>query len=55
MDMPFMMLEKIKDAAKRSRACLFYGMVFTLIFIKFGVGLEGDDLKRMMHTNYYNE
>lgn len=53
-NMPFMMLEQIKEVAKRSR-CSCYGMVFTLIFTEFGDGLEEEDLKRLVHTYYYND
>lgn len=45
-DMLFMMNEQIKEAAKRSRVCLPYGMVFALIFSKFGVNLEREDANR---------
>lgn len=34
-NLPFLMLSKIKEATKKSRICLRYGMVFTLIFIEF--------------------
>lgn len=50
-----MMSNQIKDATKRSRACLPYRMVFSLIFTKFSVRLEGEDSKRLMHRDHYNE
>lgn len=34
MNLPFMMLEHIKETTKRSRACLPCGTVFTLIYTK---------------------
>lgn len=55
MNLSFLMLGQIKEATKRSRACLPYGMVFTLIFIKFGVSLDGEDAKRLLHIDHYNQ
>lgn len=55
MNFTFLMLEQNKEATKKSIACLPYGMVFTLIFSKFRVSLEGEDAKRLLHTNHYNE
>lgn len=39
MNLPFLMIEQIKEVAKRARACLPYE-VFTLILNEFGVNLE---------------
>lgn len=59
MNLPFMMLRQIKEAAKKSRAYLPYGMVFILyeliIFTEFGVYFDGEDARRLLHTNHYNE
>ena len=49
------MLNQMKEAAKGKRACLPYGMVFTLIFNEFGVSLEGEIAKKLLHTDTYNE
>lgn len=49
------MLGQIKEATKKSRACLLYRMVFTLIFVEFGVDSEGEDARKLPHTNKYNE
>ena len=54
MNLPSMMLQHIKDMANRSKACLPNGMVFTLIFMDSQVILEGEDFKRLVHTNHFN-
>lgn len=45
-NLPFFMLSKIKEAIKKSRACLPYRMVFALIFIELGVDNSGEDAKK---------
>ena len=54
-NLPYLMLTQMKEAAKGKRACLPYGMVFTLIFNDFGVSLEGEIAKKLLHTDTYNE
>ena len=54
-NLPYLMLNQMKEAAKGKRACLPYGMVFTLIFNDFGVSLEGEIAKKLLHTDTYNE
>ena len=54
MNLPSMMLQQIKDMANRSKACLPYSMVFTLIFKDFRVDLEGEDFRELMRTDYFN-
>lgn len=51
----FLMLSQIKEIVKKSRACLPYGIVFTLIFPEFGVDCSGEDARKLPHTNRYNE
>ena len=55
MNLPFMMMQQIKDATGRSKtkACLPHGMVFTLIFIDSETNLEGEDFKVLAHTDFY--
>lgn len=48
------MLGQIKEAAKKFRACLPYGMVLALIFYKFGIDY-GEDTKRLLHKDKHNE
>lgn len=49
------MMSQIKEAIKKSIACLPYGMVFTLIFKEFGMDYSGEDAKRLLHIDTYNE
>ena len=54
MNLPFMMIEQMKIAVEKSKsqACLPYGMVFTLIFMKAGIDLDGEDCKALKHTDF---
>ena len=54
-NLPYMMILQMSEAMKKNRACLPYGMVFTLIFREFGVSLDGEVPKKLMHTDYYNK
>ena len=56
MNLSFLMIEQIKIAAGKARiqACLPYGMVFTLIFMKVDIDLKGEDCKTLKHTDFYN-
>lgn len=49
------MLGQIKEVAKKSRACLPYSLVFTLIFSEFKVNCDGEDAKKLLHIDRYNE
>ncbi|EHA8586206.1 hypothetical protein COCNU_scaffold000057G000010 [Cocos nucifera] len=52
---PSLMLQQLKDTASKSKACLPYGMIFSLIFKDFQVNLECEDFKKLAHTDYINE
>ena len=56
MNLPFLMIKQIKIAIGkvRSQVCMPYGMIFTLIFMKAGIDLEGKDCKTLKYTNFYN-
>lgn len=54
-NLSFFMLRQIKEAMKKSRTCLSYGMVFILIFINFAVDCEGEDGRKLLHTDRYNK
>ena len=54
-NLPFLMITQMKEATKGKRACLPYGMVFTLIFNEFGVNLDGEISKKLLHTDTYND
>lgn len=47
------MLSQIKEATNKS--CFPYGMVFTLIFTEFGVYCSGEDARKLLHIDRYNE
>ena len=55
MNLSFMMLEQIKSTAgkAKTKACLPYDMVFTLVFVDAGIDLDGEDFKSLTHTDYY--
>ena len=50
------MIEQIKTAIEKSitKACLPYGMVFTLIFRETGIDLDGEDYQSLKHADYYS-
>ena len=52
---PSLMLQQLKDTANKSKACLPYGMILTLIFKEFQVNLEGKDFKKLAHIDYINK
>lgn len=54
-NLPFLMLSQIKEVAKKSRACVPYEMIFTLIFQEFGIDYTRKDARRLLHANRYNE
>lgn len=54
-NLPFLMLSQIQEVAKKSRACLPYGIVFTLIFLEFGINYIGENARRLLHIDKYNE
>ena len=54
-NLSYLMINQIKEAARKVRACLPYGMVFILIFEEFRVDCTGEDTKRLLHTNRYTE
>lgn len=53
--LPFLMLSQINEAGRKQQACLPYGMIFTLVFEKFGVDCTSEDAKKLLHTDRYKE
>ena len=53
LNLPSMMLAQMHDAAQKARACLTYGMAFTLLFSDSGVDLEGENNRLLHHTDTY--
>lgn len=54
-NLPFFMLSQIKEATNKSRTCLPYGMILTLIFEEFRINYTREDARRLLHTDRYNE
>lgn len=54
-NLPYLMLSQIKEAAEKCRACLPYGMVFTLIFQEFIIDCNRENARRLLYTDRYNE
>lgn len=54
-NLPFLMMRQINEATKKNRTCLSFGMVFTLIFEEFKVDYNGEDDRRLLRTDRYNE
>ena len=48
------MILQITEALNKNKACLPYGMFFTLVFTNFGISLNGEASKNLLHTDYYN-
>ena len=53
LNLPFIMISQMREAACRARACLPYGMVFTLLFQDAHVDLTGEDCRLLLHTDRY--
>ena len=53
-NLPCMMLLQISEVLNKNKACLPYGMFFTLVFTDFGISLNGEASKTLLHTDYYN-
>lgn len=53
-NLPFLIISQIKEAVRKSRACLPYGMVFTLIF-EFDIDYIKEDAMSLLHTDWYNK
>ena len=55
-NMASMMVTYIGEATDKNRFSLPYGMLFTLLFRKLGLGiLEDESVKKLRHSNFYNE
>ena len=50
-----LMFQQKQEAACRVKAYLPYGMALTLVFRKYGVTLEEETNRVLMHSNTYNE
>ena len=54
LNLPFIMLSQMREAACRARACFPYVMIFTLLFQDAQVDLSGEDSRPLFHTDKYN-
>ena len=49
------MIDAMREALNRSKAPLPYGMALTVIFRKFGLSFDGEDVCRLSNTDTYND
>ena len=52
-NLPFIMLNQIKETTRKTNTCLPYGMAFTVIFEAAHINLSGEDKKELHHTDTY--
>ena len=52
-NLPFIMLNQIKETTKKTNTCLPYGMTFIVIFKAAHINLSGEDKKELHHTDTY--
>ena len=53
-NLPFIMMNQMKETTRKAHTCLPYGMVFTLIFEVAHINLSGEDSKQLHHTDTYS-
>ena len=52
-NLPFIMINQIKETTRKTNTCLSYGMAFTVIFEAAHISLSGEDKKEPHHTDTY--
>ena len=52
-NLPFIMMNQIKETTRKANICLPYGMAFTVIFEAAHINLSGEDKKEPHHTDTY--
>ena len=52
-NLPFIMLNQIKETTRKTNTCLPYGMAFTVIFEAAHINLSSEDKKELHHTDTY--
>ena len=52
-NLPFIMMNQIKETTRKANTCLPYGMAFTVIFEAAHINLSGEDKKEPHHTDTY--
>ena len=53
-NLPFIMMNQMKETTRKANTCLPYGMAFTLIFEAAHIYLSGEDSRQLHHTNTYS-
>ena len=52
-NLPAIMICQMKEAVRKVKACLPYGMVLSLFFQSANIDLTGEDSKTLLHTDTY--
>ena len=53
-NLPFIMMNQMKETTRKTNTCLPYRMAFTLIFETAHIDLSGEDSRQLHHTNTYS-
>lgn len=54
-NLPSIMFRQMQEVASSRRLCLPYEMALTRVCREFGVPLEGEAFKKLLHTNTYDD
>ena len=52
-DLPFIMMNQMKETTRKANTCLPYAMAFTLIFEAAHIDLSEEDSRQLHHTDTY--
>ena len=52
-NLPYIMINQIKETTRKTNTCLPYGMAFTVIFEAAHINLSGEDKREPHHTDTY--
>ena len=52
-NLPYIMINQMKETTRKANTCLPYGMAFTIIFQAAHINLSGEDKKEPHHTDTY--
>ena len=52
-NLPYIMINQMKETTRKVNTCLPYGMTFTIIFQATHINLSGEDKKEPHHTDTY--
>ena len=55
LNLPFLMIDAMREALNRSKAPLPYGMALSVIFRESGVSFGGEIVCRLSNTDTYND